>query len=234
MTELAARVELPKSTVARLLQALETEGAVERDSDSVYRVAESFTDLFGASPLRNLIAQAHPFLLGLSAELEEAAGLEVYEGGWVQFIDQVTPDHDVQVRDWTGESGPAHALPTGLVFLANLGDDEVDVYLRDGLEPLTTNTTTDPGVLRDRLSQVRSAGYAWGFEEFSLGINSVAAPVFDSDGLAAALQVHGPTFRFPDPNRTHDIGRLVADAAARLTEQLQGAHHLSVGEHEQR
>ena len=45
-------------------------------------------------------------------------------------------------------------------------------------------------------------------------------PVLGPEGAIAALHVHGPTYRFPDPNRTHDIGLLVSDAAQRLTEQL--------------
>ena len=226
ITDLATRVDLPKSTVARLLQALEVEGAVERDDDSTYRLGHAHDELFGSRAQQNLITIARPFLLGLSAEMQEASGLEVYERGWVHFIDQVTADTDVQVRDWTGESGRAHALPTGILFLAHLGESEVEAYLSEPLEALTQNTLTDPDELRDRLVQARSAGYVWGFEEFSIGINSVAAPVLGPDGIVACLQVHGPTFRFPDPNRTHDIGLIVAEAAARLTERLGGADQL--------
>lgn len=226
ITDLAARVDLPKSTVARLLQALETEGAVERDDDSNYRLGRAHDELFGNRTQQTLIASARPFLLGLGAEIQEASGLEVYDQGWVHFIDQVTADTDVQVRDWTGESGRAHALPTGILFLAHLGESEVEAYLSEPLAALTQNTLTDPDELRDRLVQARSAGYVWGFEEFSIGINSVAAPVLGPDGIVACLQVHGPTFRFPDPNRTHDIGLIVAEAAARLTERLGGADQL--------
>lgn len=228
VTELAGRVDLPKSTVARLLQALETEGAVERDDAASYRIGTVVADLFGGNPRRSLIASARPYLIGLSADIGEAAGLEVYENGWVQFIDQVVSDHDVQVRDWTGESGLAHALPTGIVFLAHLGEPEMTRYLREPLEALTPNTMTDPEQLRERTIQARSAGYLWCFEEFALGINSVAAPVFGPDGIVATLQVHGPTYRFPhDPDATHDIGRQLADQAARLTEQLQGSRFLT-------
>ncbi|MEM7091929.1 MAG: IclR family transcriptional regulator [Actinomycetota bacterium] len=227
VTDLAAVVDLPKSTVARLLQALETEGAVDRDDDSVYRLGSAFVDLFSGNPRRNLIASARPYLIGLSAEIGEAAGLEVYENGWMQFVDQVMSNHDVQVREWTGESGRAHSLPTGIVTLAHLPTSEVESYLASPLEALTVNTMTDPELVRERMVQARSAGYLWCYEEFAMGINSVAAPVFGPDGPVAALQVHGPTYRFPDPNRTHDIGRIVVDAAQRLTEQLQGQSFLA-------
>ena len=85
---------------------------------------------------------------------------------------------------------------------------------------MTRNTITTAAELRIRLTQARSAGYAWVFEEFTPGINSVAAPVFGPTGVMAALRVHGPTYRFPNPDRTHDIGLIVAAAASRLSQQL--------------
>lgn len=221
VTALATAVDLPKSTVARLLQALESEGAIEREpTGSAYRIGTGFADLVATNPRRKLIAAAKPFLIGLTAELGEASGLDMYENGWVQFIDQVDTDKDIMVRDWTGESGRAHALPSGLVVLAHIGADALDTYVSRGLDRLTETTITTRAELDERLAHVRSAGYSWGYEEFAEGINSVAAPLFGIRGILGALRVHGPTFRFPDPERTHDIGRMVAEAAASLSAQL--------------
>ena len=89
------------------------------------------------------------------------------------------------------------------------------------LEANTANTLTTADALNERLAWARSAGYAWGYEEFADGINSVAAPVFGPSGVEAALHVHGPSYRFPNPDHTHDIGLIVAEAAARLSTQLQ-------------
>ena len=228
ITELSQRVELPKSTVARLLSALEHEGAVSRAQDGTeYRLGSELSDLFERNEQTVLLRVARPFLVGLSAETGETTGLDVLHDGWVHFVDQVEADNDVQVRDWTGESGRAHSLPAGIVMLAHLSAAHVDTYISQGLDPLTPHTVTDADELRNRLQQARSSGYAWGYGEFALGINSVAAPVFDRSGVIGALRVHGPSFRFPDPNHTHDIGRMLADAAARLTEQLDGQVHLS-------
>ena len=38
--------------------------------------------------------------------------------------------------------------------------------------------------------------------------------------LLAAVHVHGPAYRFPDPDHSHDTGMLVVEAATRLAEQL--------------
>ncbi|NDH12056.1 MAG: hypothetical protein EBY44_10095 [Actinobacteria bacterium] len=84
-----------------------------------------------------------------------------------------------------------------------------------------TSSLPYPEQVRERISTVRSLGYAWGYEEGVDGINSVAVAINDGEGLPiAALHVHGPAYRFPDPERTHDIGLQLADAAAGITEQL--------------
>ena len=223
VTELAERVDLPKSTVARLLSALETEGAIEQvEAGGDYRIGPAIEEISGGSSQgRSLIAAAQPFLVDLSEQTSEATGLDVLEDGQVQFIDMVESQQDVQIRDWTGESGPAHSLSAGIVILAHSPDAVVEQYLGRELEQMTPNTIATADELRERLGQARSAGYAWVFEEFAEGINSVAAPVFGPDGVVAALRIHGPTYRFPDPDQIHDIGLLVVDAAAQLSEQLQ-------------
>lgn len=223
VTELAERVDLPKSTVARLLNALESEGAIEQDEvGGEYRLGPAIEEIAGGSSQgRSLIAAAQPFLVDLSERTEEASGLDFLDGRHVQFMDMVESGQDVQIRDWTGEGGPAHSLSAGIAILAHLGDAAIKAYIDGGLEAMTPATLTTADELHDRLALVRSAGYVWVYEEFAEGINSVAAPIFGPDGVVAALRVHGPTYRFPNPDRSHDIGLLVAEAAQQLSEQLQ-------------
>jgi len=38
--------------------------------------------------------------------------------------------------------------------------------------------------------------------------------------VIAALHVHGPAYRFPDPERTHDLGIQLAAACDRMSRQL--------------
>ena len=224
VTELANKVGLPKSTVARLLGALETERAVEQvEAGGRYRLGSGIEDIAGrAQPGRNLVTAARPFLIDLADNSGEASGLDTMDDGWVYFLDQVASESDVQVRDWTGEWCLAHTVPSGVVMLAHSGADVIDDYLGHELEANTASTLTTGEALQERLALARSAGYAWGYEEFADGINSVAAPVFGANGVDAALHIHGPAYRFPNPDHSHDLGLLVAEAAASLSSQLQG------------
>ena len=223
VTELAERVELPKSTVARLLASLEEERAVEQtEAGGEYRLGSGLIDLAGSAPRgRNLVAAARPHLLELAESLDEVAGLSIIDGGQVYYLDQTESSSNIQVRDWTGEHAPLHAVPSGLVILAHQRPDFINRYLTAPLIQCTAWTMTDPDELRDRLEQIRSIGYAWVYEEFAEELNSVAAPVFESEGsVEAALHVHGPAYRFPNPDDTHDLGMAVIEAADRLSMQL--------------
>ena len=223
VTELAERVDLPKSTVARLLASLEEEQAVEQtEAGGEYRLGSGLIDLAGSAPRgRNLVAAARPHLLELAESLDEVAGLSIIDGGRVYYLDQTESSSNIQVRDWTGEHAPLHAVPSGLVILAHQRPDFIDKYLASSLAQCTPWTMTVPGELRDRLEQIRSIGYAWVYEEFAEELNSVAAPVFESGGhVEAALHVHGPAYRFPNPDDTHDLGMAVIEAAGRLSMQL--------------
>ncbi|HSF61293.1 MAG TPA: IclR family transcriptional regulator [Gaiellaceae bacterium] len=219
VTTIAERVRLPKSTVARLLTTLEDLGAVERFDGARWRIGPGIAALSSAaSPERILIAVARPHLAELVAELGEDAGLGLPDGNEILYVDQVESDNPVQVRDWTGTRAPMHAVPSGLVLLAEWPEDALDAYLGGELVALTRRTTTDPPRLRKRLAEVRKAGYAWGLEEFAEGIDSVAAPVRDARGKAiAAIHVHGPSYRFPRHGHEGRVVEAVVTAAGAIS-----------------
>src|SRR5262249_21244326 len=143
------------------------------------------------------------------------------DGNEILYVAQVESDNPVQVRDWTGTRAPMHAVPSGLVLLAEWPDDARDAYLAGELAALTRRTVTDPPRLRKRLIQVRGAGFAWGLEEFAEGIDSVAAPVRDVRGNAiAAIHVHGPAYRFPRAGTETAVASAVVGAAGRVSRLL--------------
>src|SRR5258706_13802566 len=115
VTEIADRVGLPKSTVARMLTSLAQEGAVEQiPGDTRYRLGPRLGSLAaGVRPTRRLVAVAHPYLVELAKQAGEATGLSVPEGPTMHYVDQLESPNAVQVRDWTGTRIPMHAVPSG-------------------------------------------------------------------------------------------------------------------------
>jgi DNA-binding IclR family transcriptional regulator len=223
VTELADRVDLPKSTAARMLASLAHEGAVEQlPGETRYRLGPRIESLAtGLVATRSVVAIARPHLQELAASIGEAAGLSVPEGDLVHYVDQVDSDHPVGVRDWTGARIALHAVSSGLAVLAHRPPSAIDTFLARPLERFTERTTTDPGWLRERLRRIQLEGYAWTNGEYAEGIASVAAAIADSTGeIVAAVHVHGPSYRFPAPGRESELGLEVVAAATRITRTL--------------
>lgn len=226
VTEVADRVGLPKSTVARMLAALAREGAVEQIPGSTrYRLGPRLGSLAaGVRPTRRLVAVAHPYLVELAGTTGEATGLSVPEGPTMHYVDQVESPNPVQVRDWTGTRIPMHAVSSGQVFLAHFAPPALSRFLAQPLERFTEHTITDASGLLARLREVRRQGYSWVREEYAKGISSVAAPVADADGeVVAAVHVHGPSYRFPAPGADEAIATTTVETAAAIGARLRTA-----------
>jgi DNA-binding IclR family transcriptional regulator len=221
LSEIARQVGLPKSTVARLLATLEQERAVER-SGAGYRIGPEVKDLAAAvTGTRHLIAVARHELEGLATVTGEAAGMGVPEADQVRYVVQIDSDKPVNVRDWTGTVAPLHTAASGFTMLASWPEAELARYLSRDLERNTSHTLTDPDVIRTRLDVVRDAGHAWGREEFSDGITSLAAPVKDREGsVIAAIDVFGPSYRFPGEGDHTALVAQVTSAAAMVSRAL--------------
>ncbi len=223
ISEVARRVELPTSTVARLLGTLEALGAVRRVGDGAsYQVGPTVADLAAsADATSSLVVAARVFLAELVDLVGETAGLSVADDDHVLYLDHAESANEVRIRDWTGTRLPLHVVSSGLALLAHRSAAEIDGYLVGPLDAFTSRTVTDPKAVRDRLVSIRRQGFIWTAEEFHDGITSVAAPVTVSDGeVVAALHCHGPSYRFPRPGADQLVGELVRDVAGRLGARL--------------
>ena len=220
LTELSLRVDLPKSTVARMLGTLEGIGAVARgDDDRTYRIGMGLVELAGAVDAAAVLATlVRPHLTDLSERTGEAAGFSVPTGYSMHYLVQVESPNAVQVRDYSGLTVPMHVGPSGLCVMSLWPDADVDRYLQRPLESFTPHTMTDPSMINKRLAEIREAGHCWVHEEFAEGIDSVAAPVFDQARRAlGAIHVHGPSYRFPGRDGTDAIARMVMETADRVS-----------------
>lgn len=220
VSELAGLVSLPKSTVARLLATLEATGAVDRVDDSTeYQIGQGLLALTGAQDASaSMIAAVRPYLAQLADALGEAAGFTVPEGYTMHYLVQVESPQPVQVRDYSGLAVPMHIGPAGLCVMAQWPLDDVQRYLSRPLEAYTARTVVDPPKILARLQQVREVGYLSVDEEFAEGLSSVAAPVFDArHHVVGAINVHGPTYRFPRRPGLEEVGRRVCETAQRFS-----------------
>jgi len=237
VTEIAQQSGLHKSTVSRLVTTLEAVGAVDRGPEHTNFVIGDDLLAMLAPPVfpDNLIVLARPYLLELNAIIGEDVGLAILNDDSALYIDQVSSDHAVQVKDWTGHCFPLHVVSAGKAILAHQTADLLNRYLTQPLEKYTPNTVTNPGQLQAVLSTVKKHGIDWSFGEFDEDLNAVAAPILAHNGSPlAAITIYGPAFRFPPAGRQGEIGQLVMEKCRLLSKQAQklwpGANNAGQGE----
>lgn len=215
VTELANRLEMPKSTVHNYLSTLEQEEYLVKEDD-VYYVGTRFLD-FGAHARnrRPIDSIARPEVNRLAEQTGELANLLIEEHGRGIYLHRVGGDRAVKVEAHVGTRVYLHTTGLGKAILAHLPDARVDEIIeRHGLPATTPQTVTDPDELRAELETIRERGYATDDEEKLAGLRCVAAPVLSDDNrVLGAISVAGPTNRLRGDRFREELPDKILEAA---------------------
>lgn len=203
--QIAQRVNLARSTVQRIVAALETEKLViAATPNGRVRLGPTILRL-AASVRSDFISLARPFLEKLSAELEETVDLSTVKKDHLVFIDQVIGSHRLRTVSAVGETFPLHCTANGKAYLAQLSDTAVAALIGTTFEPRTPRTLTRLDPLLADLKAARKDGVAFDREEHTLGICAAGVALHDPLGNAVGISVPVPIQRF------HHRQTLIAD-----------------------
>jgi DNA-binding IclR family transcriptional regulator len=222
LTDLARRSGVPLSTAHRLVAELEEWQALSRDADGRLRVGLRLWELGQLAPSR-LVSLAHPWLQELFVTTGENVHLAVRDGLEVLYVDKVYGRRAVPIVSRTGGRLPMH--PTGVVnaLLAYEPDWFVKSYLARKLERPTPHTIIEPGRLARELAAVRAQGYAFTYEEMTLGSCSAAAPILVDGRAVAAVGVVVSSRRARELPRLIDPLRNAAAGIAKASPPSSGS-----------
>ena len=195
---IAQRVNLARSTVQRIVAALEAERLVIAASPNG-RVRLGPTILRLAASVRtDFVSLAHSFLVKLSHELRETVDLAIVKRDHLVFIDQVTGPQRLRTVSAVGESFPLHCTANGKAYLAQLDPKAIEKLIGRTFEKRTPKTLTRLDDLLADLEQVRKTGVAFDREEHTLGICAAGVALRDLLGNTVAISVPVPMQRFGD------------------------------------
>jgi len=224
LTELAGDLQLNKTTVYRLLNAMAKFEIIEKNSENErYRLGLRLHEL-GCRALnsRSLRNEVHGFLVELSRRCNESVSFAVPGAGAIVCLDRVDPpDTVITARTPIGSLFQPHCTAAGKAILAYLPEKEVDAIIkRNGMPRFTSNTIPRFAQLLENLALIRHKGYAADSEELEQGLFGVAATVFmRGSHPIGALGIAGPSPRFRQKELTYKIA-LVRDFAARISKTL--------------
>jgi DNA-binding IclR family transcriptional regulator len=219
--QISQRTGLNRSTVYRLLSALEHEGLLAADATGRYRLGPDMA-ILGTLALRqmDLRAVALPCMRGLAERSGETIDLEILHGNQVMIIEEIAGDHLLSATSNIGTLYPAHCTSTGKLLLAALPADTLSVLLADGPSRCGPRTITDADALRAELQAALERGYATSYEELEAHLHAIGAPIYDhQERMVAALSISGPAARMPY-RREAEIARLLMDACAEISRGL--------------
>ena len=190
---------LPKPTLHRMLQQLESAGLLQREGDGRhYSTGVRLRRLAENLMLNNTHHGArHTVLRHLVAEVGEICNITALSGSEVVYLDRVETAAPLRFYLHPGSRVPAHCSASGKVLLAQMTAAQRQRLLAHApLEKYTQKTLTDLAKLEKEIKRVQADGYALDDEEFLPGLLCLAVLVPSSAGLSnLCVAVQAPIMR---------------------------------------
>jgi IclR family transcriptional regulator, KDG regulon repressor len=219
VTDLARQFDTTKSRMHRHLQTLVAAGYVIRDDDTERYRSGGRLIAFGraVSESFELNVAARPVMEALRSMLGHAVTVSQPEIDGMRVLATIAGKAAFEIGVKPGSTLAAHATAQGKLALAFGGDGVLERALTGSLTRYTPSTVTDKGALRAEIAQVRRQGWAIAPSQVVIGLNALAAPIFDAVGtFIGAIAIVDSIQFIPERPSTRQI-RPVIDAGRRIS-----------------
>jgi IclR family KDG regulon transcriptional repressor len=220
---LAARLNLPRSTVHRLLATLRVNGFAESDAGKSFEPGSELFRIAGRlstrMPYRKL---AEPYLQTLSAQFHETSILALLAREKLKmfYAAKGSPSDPMRYNIELGALEPLVWGATARVMLAYLTEQNIATALKRREPSPARQLRPDESELRKSLTQIRRDGYGITFAHRTLNTVGIAAPFFDGGGeVVGSVGFLIPEYRWTSSPQDAVITAIV-NAAALLSHQL--------------
>ncbi len=196
LAQIAQKVDLARSTVQRIVEALSAEQLlIAAGPQGRVRLGPALTRIAASAKLE-VARIVRPVLVELSRELGETVDLSVLKGGAAVFIDQLPGSHRLRAVSAVGEAFPLHCTASGKALLSLVDERRLDALVPSTLPKLTASTLTKGDAVRTELDLCRRRLYALDMEEHTEGICAVGIAFVDPESRLYAVSIPVPATRF--------------------------------------
>lgn len=198
LSSIAKLVELPRSTVQRIVYALASEGfLISATQSSRVRLGPGLVSL-GSAAKADIDRVLLPHMKSLSLEIEETVDLSVLDGDMMIFIDQVIANtQKLRAVSAVGDAFPIYSCANGKAILATMEDETLDSFIqKHPIQALTDASITDKATLMSEIETIRKKGIAYDKEEHCEGVCAVGIAIEDPYGRNIAISIPVPSVRF--------------------------------------
>ncbi|MFC4993967.1 IclR family transcriptional regulator [Rubritalea tangerina] len=221
---IANELNLPRTSVYRILQTLESEGMVQKINNAYimgHRLINLGFQVTSHIPERQLCV---PILQELTNQTQESSHFAVLSDTNSLLIEVCDSPQALRVASRPGTLADIHCSASGKCFLA-FAPEQVASDLMDRITftQRTNNTHINKASLMNELPTVRRLGYALDNIEYHENVRCIAAPVFNGLGqVSGAIGITASTNRFPK-SRIPEMSKQVLAAAEQLSQRF-GKH----------
>jgi len=225
LAQLSEEMDVPKSTLFRILHTLQERAVVVEDKErKLYSLGMKLLEWGNAALSRiDLKSIAHPHLQKLAHQTRESFYLAILDHDDVIIIDHVDTPEVWKMVTRLGHRSPVHCTATGLVLASGLDDSKVEeIVSRKGLQKYTPATITSLARLKRRLEEVRKTGYSIVDGEYKADLCAIAVPIHDHSGsTVASLMTAIPSERYrKNKRRANDLIHTLLEKGHLLSRRL--------------
>lgn len=220
ITELSKIVDLPVSSVYRIVSSLESEQLIEQDLQSKRYHLSLEVFMLGRRVLNHMGLgwDALPHIKKLADLTGETVNMGALRRGNVVYLQRIETEHLVRANlPLVGV--PAHCTAIGKILLAYLPDQDLEALVSEkGLEPYGPNTITTFNELKKELQITRERGFSIDNEEFSANVRCIGAPIRDRNGtVIAGIAISAPASRLSF-ERLESLEKPILETAERISQ----------------
>jgi len=191
-------LQIPRSTIFKLLNKLEDIGYVSRSNNNgqtdFWKLTLKFLTISRSIISRlNFKDEIRDILIKLSKEINETVQLGIYSNKKFIYIDVIQKPGSIISCLGVGEEFHMNLCAAGMVLAAALPDAELKDLLQTTKFPKNTpNSISEPEEVRMMLMEVKKNGYAFDDEYYFIGVRCLATPVYNFEGkVIGAINVTG-------------------------------------------
>ncbi|HCV63862.1 IclR family transcriptional regulator [Serratia proteamaculans] len=173
--EIALAVDLPRSTVQRIVNALDSVQLVRGGVGGV-RLGPSLLRLI-ASVHTEMVAIATPWLQALCDATGETVSLGRASGLQLAVVHYIVADRELRVVPRIGMNLPLYSTSGGRALLALNSDDAARDLLGEAYRAVTDLTVRNFPALLEHLTEIRRTGLAYDREETLEGVSTMAVAI---------------------------------------------------------
>jgi DNA-binding IclR family transcriptional regulator len=222
VTAIAEALGTTKSRIYRHLQTLLQQGYARQEPISErYHIGPALINIgLSISENYDLGGMARSALIGLRDALGHSAVVSRIEPDGIRVLLTLSGKSPIEIGVKPGSLLPLHATGQGKVTLAFGPQEMRERILGSELEALTPHTITTSRALAAELARVKKQGWATAPNETLIGMNALAAPVFDGRGvLAGTISIVDSIQYIPAVPRPEQIKQTLI-AAAKVSASL--------------